>query len=76
MRRLRVPAQSTVRLRLPKNLVLTATRRQAAVYGAVVGGATAVSVDVAEAGSTYTVEAQIVDRRATNLTWKARQCPL
>ena len=45
------------------------------MYGAVVGGATAVSVAVAEAGSTYTVEAQIVDRRATNLTWKARQCP-
>ena len=41
------------------------------MYGAVVGSATAVSVDVAEAGSTYTVEAQIVDRRATNLTWKA-----
>jgi hypothetical protein len=46
-------------------------KSQAAVYGAVLGSATAVTVDVSEAGNKYTVHAQIVDQSATNLTWKA-----
>eukprot|EP01045_Picozoa_sp_COSAG04_P043708 COSAG04_NODE_14452_length_567_cov_1.051282_1_plen_142_part_01 len=45
---------------------------QAAVYGAVTGAATGVTLAVSEAGAAkYSVKAQIVEKTAENVTWKA-----
>jgi sialate O-acetylesterase len=48
------------------------TTAQAAVYGAVTGAATGVTVSVSEVGAAeYSVKAQIVEQTAENVTWKA-----